>query len=85
MQISTNITEKLCRKFQDYLLAKYHGVTPSGYFMRFKRVLKKATKEGYFRQNPSEELPAKVGGNKKLKEILTAEEYSMLMHTPCLN
>ena len=41
--------------------------------MRFKRVLKKATKDGYFIHNPSEELPAKVGGNKKLKEILTAE------------
>src|SRR5450432_4620417 len=79
------ITEKLCKKFQKYLLEKYHGETPSGYFMRFKRVLKKATKEGYFRHNPSEELPAKVGGNKKLKEILTAEEYSRLMNTPCLN
>ena len=53
--------------------------------MRFKRVLKKATKDGYFRHNPSEELPAKVGGNKKLKEILTAEDYSKLMNTPCLN
>jgi integrase len=80
-----DITEKLCRKFQDYLLAKYHGETPSGYFMRFKRVLKKATKDGYFRHNPSEELPAKIGGNKKLKEILTPEEYSKLMNTPCLN
>jgi integrase/recombinase XerD len=80
-----DITEKLCRKFQDYLLNKYHGETPSGYFMRFKRVIKKATKEGYFRHNPSEEIPARVGGNKKLKEILTAEEYSKLMNTPCLN
>ena len=79
------ITEKLCRKFQEYLLGKYHGETPSGYFMRFKRVLKKATKDGYFRHNPSEEIPARVGGNKKLKEILTAEEYSKLMNTPCLN
>jgi integrase/recombinase XerD len=80
-----DITEKLCRKFQDYLLEKYNGETPSGYFMRFKRVLKKATKDGYFRHNPSEEIPAKVGVNKKLKEILTAEEYSKLMNTPCLN
>jgi len=24
-----DITEKLCRKFQDYLLKKYHGETPS--------------------------------------------------------
>jgi integrase/recombinase XerD len=79
------ITEKLCRKFQEYLLNKYNGETPSRYFMRFKRVLKKATKDGYFKNNPSEELAAKVGGNKKLKEILTAEEYSKLMSTPCLN
>jgi integrase len=80
-----DITEKLCRKFQDYLLEKYNGETPSGYFMRFKRVLKKATKDGYFRCNPSKEIPAKVGGNKKLKEILTVEEYSKLMNTPCFN
>jgi integrase len=80
-----DITEKLCRKFQDFLLEKYHGETPSGYFMRFKRVMKKATNDGYFKNNPSEDLPAKVGGNKKLKEILTAEEYSKLMNTPCLN
>src|SRR5450631_2819965 len=53
--------------------------------MRFKRVLKKATKDGYFRHNPTEEIPAKVGGGKKLKEILNAEEYSKLMSTPCLN
>ena len=79
------ITEQLCRKFQDYLLEKYHGETPSGYFMRFRRVLKKATKDGYFRYNTSEELPSKVGGNKKLKEILTAEEYSRLMNTRCLS
>jgi Phage integrase SAM-like domain len=40
------ITEKICRKFQDFLLEKYHGETPSGYFMRFKRVLKKLQKKG---------------------------------------
>jgi integrase/recombinase XerD len=80
-----DISEKLCRKFQEYLLERYHGETPSGYFMRFKRVLKKATKEGYFIHNPSDDLPAKIGGKKKQKEILTAEEYSKLMRTPCLN
>ena len=42
------------------------------------KALKKATKEGYFKYSPAEELPAKVGGNKKLEEILTAEEYSKL-------
>jgi integrase len=80
-----HITEKLCRNFQEYLLDKFNGETPSGYFLRFKRVLKTATKDGYFRHDPSKEIPARVGGNKKLKEIITAEEYSQLMSTPCLN
>jgi len=80
-----DITEKVCRRFQEFLLERYNGETPSGYFMRFKRVLKKATNDGYFRHNPTEEIPARVGGGKKLKEILTAEEYSKLMNTPCLN
>jgi len=42
--------------------------------MRFKHVLKAANKFGYFRHAPSEERSAKVGGNKKIKEILNAEE-----------
>ena len=80
-----NITEKRSLNFREYLLNKYNGETPSGYFMRFKSVLKSATKDGYFRNDPSEDVPARVGGNKKLKEILSAEEYIKLMHTPCLN
>jgi integrase/recombinase XerD len=37
------------------------------------------------KQSTIHKEPAKVGGNKKLQEVLTAEEYSKLMHTPCLN
>lgn len=80
-----DISEDLCKQFRDFLLNKYNGETPSGYFMRFKRVLKSASKEGYFRHSPAEDLPAKVGMNKKIKEILNAEEYNKLMKTPCLN
>ena len=79
------ITENLCERFRDYLLKNYNGETPSGYFMRFKRVLKAATKDGYFRFNPAEDLPAKSNFNKKIKEILSEEEYIQMMKTPCLN
>jgi len=46
--------------------------------MRFKRVLKAATKAGYFRINPSGDVKAKAHPSAK-KEILIATEYKKLM------
>jgi len=80
-----DITENLCEGFRDYLLKKYNGETPANYFMRFKRVLKAAKKDGYFRNNPSEDVVAKSNKNKQIKEILTEENYIKLMNTPCTN
>jgi integrase/recombinase XerD len=81
---ATDVTENLCVRFRSYLLEKYNGETPSGYFMRFKRVLKAASKDGYFRHSPAAELAAKMGRSKKIKNILS-EEYLKLMNSPCLN
>lgn len=81
----TEITETLCERFRAYLLQRFNGETPSGYFMRFKRVLKAAKKEGYFKNNPAEDLVAKTGQKKKIKQILTEHEYQKLMQTPCIN
>lgn len=53
--------------------------------MRFKRVLIAAAKDGYFRQNPTEDVAAKTGPVKKIKEILSEKEYIDLMNTPCTN
>ena len=53
--------------------------------MRFKRVLKAAKKDGYFKNNPAEDLAAKIGKKRKVKEILTEQEYQKLMQTPCTN
>jgi integrase len=66
-------------------LKKYNGETPANYFMRFKRVLKAAKKDGYFRNNPSDDVVAKSNKNKQIKEILTEEDYIKLMNTPCAN
>ncbi|WP_291912233.1 site-specific integrase [Chitinophaga sp. CB10] len=79
------ITENLCERFRKYLLGKYNGDTPANYFARFKRVIKAATKEGYFRINPAEDIATKSNPSIHLKENLEAEEYIRLLKTPCLN
>ena len=53
--------------------------------MRFKRVIKAASKDGYFRNNPTEDVFAKSNKNKKIKEILSADEYHQLINTNCAN
>jgi integrase len=82
---ATEITENVCKRYRDYLVKNFNGETPQGYFMRFKRVMKNAAKEGYYRTSPAETIAAKKGANQKKKEILDAEEYLKLMNTPCLN
>jgi integrase/recombinase XerD len=80
-----DITEHFTQRFRQYLLDKYNGETPMNYFGRFKRVLKVATKAGYFRINPSMDVKAKPNRNVIIKEIIEKEEYQKLMTTPCTN
>jgi integrase/recombinase XerD len=80
-----DVTENLCERFRKYLLEKFNGGTPAGYFARFKRVLKAATKDGYFRISPSADIAAKANKNFQRKENLEVPEYIQLLHTPCLN
>jgi integrase/recombinase XerD len=64
-------------------LKNYNGETPANYFLRFKRVLKAAKKDRYFRESAAEEIAAKTNKNKKVKEILAEDEYEALMNTQC--
>jgi integrase len=61
-----------------------NGNTPANYFTRFKRVLKAATKDGYFKVSPAEEVASKCNRNRKQKEHLELEEYLAILNTPCL-
>jgi integrase len=79
------VTENLCQRFRKYLLDRFNGDTPANYFSRFKRVVKAATKEGYFRINPADEVAAKSNKNHKRKEHLEVDEYIAVLRTPCLN
>lgn len=80
-----DINENLCERFRNYLMKNLNGETPANYFSRFKRVLEAASKDGYFKVSPASNLMAKTKSNKKIKDILEAEEYLKLMNTPCLN
>lgn len=81
---SFEITENFCERFRQHLLDTLDGETPGDYFMRFKRVMKAATKEGYFRVNPCTELKVKVHPS-GIKDTLTLEEYLTLIKSYCPN
>ena len=84
--ISTiDITENFCKRFRQYLLDKFTGETPGNYYSRFKWVVNAAAKDGYFHQNPTENVAAKSNPSVKLKENLEVDEYLILLNTPCSN
>ena len=64
---------------------RFKGDTPANYFSRFKRVLKAATKDGYYRTNPCEDVAAKKNPSPSLKENLEIDEYLCLLNTPFFN
>ena len=80
-----DLTENLCMRFRTFLLDRLTGKSPSDYFGAFKRVIKSATKEGYFRFNPAEDIRSKTKASKKIREFLEADEYIKLLQTPIIN
>lgn len=80
-----DITEDLCKRFRKYLLDNLTGETPQNYFARFKWVIKAATKEKYFIENPAESVSAIANPSIELKEIVEIEDYFALLATPCHN
>lgn len=80
-----DITENLCKRFRQFLLDKYNGETPGGYYARFKWVVNAAQSDGYFQNNPTAKIFAKSNPSTRIKENLEVEEYLMLLNTPCIN
>lgn len=81
----TDITENFCKRFRQFLLDKYSGETPGGYYARFKWVINAAESDGYFQKNPTANVFAKSNPSSRLKENLEIDEYLKLLKTPCLN
>jgi len=65
-----DLTTDLCLRFRQYLLDHFNGYTPSSYFARFKRVVKDATQQGYFRTNPCADIASRPKSNILRKEHL---------------
>ncbi|WP_276484724.1 site-specific integrase [Paraflavitalea pollutisoli] len=79
------MTEELSTGFRNYLLEKYTGDTPANYFSKFKKMIRAASKDGYFRINPSEDVKAKSNPSIKVKDNLEVEDYLKLLETRCSN
>ncbi|MEZ2442821.1 phage integrase SAM-like domain-containing protein [Chitinophaga sp. RCC_12] len=69
------MTEDLCKDFRQYLLDRLIGARPANYFRPFRRMLRAATKAGYFINNPVEDVLSKEKKNKPRKANLEAEDY----------
>lgn len=80
-----DITENFCKRFRQFLLDKFTGETPGGYYARFKWVINAAESDGYFQKNPTANVYAKSNPSARLKENLEVDEYLKLLQTPCLN
>lgn len=79
------IKEDLCKRFRQFLLDKFTGDTPANYFCEFKKVIKAAVKDNYWRHSPVDGVNSRTNPSKYIKENLEAEEYIKLLNTPCLN
>jgi integrase len=80
-----DITENLSKRFRTFLTDKFTGKTPADYFRSFKRVIRSATTDGYFRIHPAQDVRSKTNASKKIKESLEAEEYCRLLNVPIKN
>lgn len=80
-----DITEDVCIRYRQYLLDHTNGECPACYFRPFKRMLKSATKAGYFRTSPAEEVMSKEKKNVRRKEIIEVKDYEQLLKTPHFN
>jgi integrase len=76
------ITENLCNLFRAHLQDTLTGKTPLDYFNAFKRVVRSAAKEGYFRESPAADLHASTNASRRLKDFLEADELVALVDTP---
>lgn len=94
------MTEEVCLNYRHYLTddiqvkdedgnvvikPRLTGETPMNYFSRFRTMMGDAKKQGYFQQNPAEDIKSKMGRENKPKDTLTYEEFEILGTVPCPN
>jgi integrase len=78
------ITEHFLHGFKHMLEASLSGETPHNYFKLLAKVLRQATKDGYFTSNPADGVAIKRQEGTP-KETLTIDELKVLLATECSN
>ncbi|MDJ1481885.1 site-specific integrase [Cytophagaceae bacterium YF14B1] len=78
------ITESFCIDFKDFLESKLKRDSPSTYFSRFKKLIKKAVREKYLTFNPTDDIRTSIPESVK-KDVLNFEEIQLLAKTKCGN
>jgi hypothetical protein len=73
------ITDDLMTEFVEYLQEKHEGEGARTYYMRFKKVIKAAFKEGIFKSFPGEHVVCKIDDQVLRKDVLSAEEVTKLI------
>ena len=81
----SEVTENFCLGFRRYLLDHFNGETPADYFAEFRRVIRAATADHYYKNNPTENVFSKKNPSTQLKEFFEADEYVELLITPAPN
>jgi integrase len=78
------LTSLLIEDFQEYLGEHHEGEGAGSYFSRFKKMMKRAYKEGVMTRNHAAEVQTK-SGTAKNRKTLTLEEIKILSQTPISN
>lgn len=78
------IDEAFVRRFVKHLETNLNFETPLTYFKKFKKVLRLATKQKIFKNNPAEDVVTKKHKTRE-KEILSPVEIKNLKETHCFN
>jgi integrase len=76
----SDVTEKLCAEYKDYLLDKFAINSAASYFFKLRSAVEKAAQQNLFAANPAKNI--RLGLEETHKEFLTLEELQKLADTP---
>lgn len=78
----SQLNENIITDFRNYLNAISKGEGGASYFARFKKMVKRAYKEGLMVTNPAEDVKI-IKHDASKKDILSIAEIQAIAHTPC--
>jgi len=75
------MTDDLMAEFVEFLQEKHQGEGARTYYMRFKKVVKAAYKDGVLKSFPGEHVVCRIDNKVLRKDVLSADEVTKLIST----